>query len=69
MIFTIGSHSRLRKDNRSDGFGGPNMWQLQILNRFGGWSDTQWMGAGNAQLLLEEKLPVFKEPDTVEFGD
>jgi hypothetical protein len=39
------------------------MWNLEILNKFGGWTSVQWLSGGNAQMLTSETLPKIQEDE------
>ena len=57
-MYSIGSHSRLVKDPFNK-----NMYNLEILNRFGVWERVQWLHVSNAQNLCSDELPRVPEDD------
>lgn len=44
-------------------FGGPNMWNLHVMNTKGWWESVQWMGVYNIQKFFKTKLPEYQEQE------
>ena len=51
----------LQADKCTGDFGGPNMWNLLVMNNNGWWESVQWMDVSKIQLFFQAKLPRYKE--------
>ena len=55
------TEGNLKAVKDTSGFGGRNMWKLEILTLRGRWRQVQWMSVGNIQELFKAQLPVYEE--------
>ena len=51
----------LQADKCTGDFGGPNMWNLLVMNNNGYWESVQWMDVSRIQMFFKTKLPRYKE--------
>ena len=62
----------LKADKCTGDFGGPNMWNLLVMNNNGYWESVQWMDVSRIQMFFKTKLPRYKEVEqevTYELAD
>ena len=51
----------LKAEKCTDDFGGPNKWNLLVMNNNGYWESVQWMDVYRIQEFFKTKLPIYKE--------
>ena len=60
-VVAIPWSDRLRLVKDIDTFNGPNMWNLEVKNRYDVWETVQWMNVYNAERMLDVTLPKYEE--------
>jgi hypothetical protein len=51
----------LKAEKCTGDFGGPNKWNLLVMNNRGWWESVQWMDVYRIQEFFKTKLPIYKE--------
>jgi len=53
----------LKAEKCTDDFGGPNQWNLYVMNTNYRWESVQWMGVHRIQAFFKTRLPIYGEAE------